>query len=408
MRFVLHSDLNNFYASVECLMRPEIRNKPVVVVGDEKKRHGIVLSKNQMAKAYHIRTGDEVWEVRQKVGKDLVCITANFDLYQAVSQQVKNIYRTYSDYVESFGIDEAWIDVSKIARNFAQAEEVAHLIRKEVLQKVGISVSIGVSFNKVFAKLGSDMKKPNAVTVITPENFKEKVWPLPVEDLLYVGHATKRAFEKAHINTIGDLANTELSYLKKVFGKNGVTLHTFANGADVGEVKKVMDPEKSFGNSTTCPRDLKTNEEVKAVLYILAENVMRRMRKRGWWCGEVSLYVKDDTLESNGWQKQLAYPTNLVKDVVCEAMKLFLQHYHWNHTVRAVGVRVSKLCTQPGQVNLFVNPMAMEKQLKVEQTVELLREKFYPNIIRRAVVAKDADFVELDVSSGGHGVMQKF
>ena len=229
-RFILHSDLNNFYASVESLYNPSIRNKPVVVVGDEEKRHGIVLAKNYLAKGYGVSTGDTVWQSRQKCGENLVCVPARLDLYLQISRIVKDIYREYSDRVESFGVDEAWIDISHLASNYDEAEKIANNIRVRVIAEVGLTVSIGVSFNKIFAKLGSDLKKPNAVVVITEDNFRDKIWDLSVSDLLYVGRATTKKFLKANILTIGDLAKTDRKYLKLTLGKMGETLYQFANG----------------------------------------------------------------------------------------------------------------------------------------------------------------------------------
>ena len=202
-RYILHSDLNNFYASVESLYNPSIRNKAVVVVGDEEKRHGIVLAKNYIAKSYNIATGDTVWEARQKCGEQLVVVPARFDLYLQVSKMVKDIYREYSDRVESFGVDEAWIDISHIAQNYEEAEKIANNIRVRVIAEIGLTVSIGISFNKIFAKLGSDMKKPNATVLISEENFRQKIWGLPVQELLYVGKATTKKFLKGNIKTIG-------------------------------------------------------------------------------------------------------------------------------------------------------------------------------------------------------------
>ena len=284
-RFILHSDLNNFYASVESLYNPSIRNKAVAVVGDEEKRHGIVLAKNYIAKSYGVKTGDTVWEARQKCREELVCVPARFELYLYISKIVKSIYREYSDRVESFGIDEAWIDISHLARNFEEAEKIANNIRCRIIAEVGLTVSVGVSFNKIFAKLGSDLKKPNATVVITKDNYKDKVWSVPVEELLYVGRATKKKFEKGNIKTIGDLANTDLKYLKLTLGKMGETLHRFANGEDCSEVSKVTDAEKikSFGNSTTCPIDLYNNEQVKSIIYMLAESVAERMKEKGFY-----------------------------------------------------------------------------------------------------------------------------
>ena len=212
-RYILHCDLNNFYASVESLFDVSVRNKPLVVVGDVEKRHGIVLAKNAIAKTKGVGTGDTVWEAKQKCGEDLVCKQARLGLYLEVSKLVKDIYREYSDRVESFGIDEAWIDISHLATTDEEAVKVADNIRSRVIAEVGLTISVGVSFNKVFAKLGSDLKKPNATVLISEKNFKEKIWNLPVKELLYVGRATYKKLEKANIRTIGELANTSDKYL---------------------------------------------------------------------------------------------------------------------------------------------------------------------------------------------------
>ena len=289
MRYIFHSDLNNFYASCECLYNPAIRNQPVVVVGDEEKRHGIVLSKNEIAKKKGVKTGFTVWEARNCCGEELVCVDVHFDRYQKLSKMVKDIYREYTDQVESFGIDEAWLDVTGVVHNFQEAETLAHTIRSRIVAELGLTVSIGVSYNKVFAKLGSDLKKPNAVTVITPDNYREKVWNLGVDNLLYVGKATYQKFQKYRIFTIGDLAGTDEKLLQSLIGKNGLMLKQFACGEDQQEVQLVTHREevKSIGISITFPRDLKTVEEVDQVLYQLAEHVAFRMRKKGLYAKEV-------------------------------------------------------------------------------------------------------------------------
>lgn len=402
MRYILHSDLNSFYASVECLYDPSIRNSPVVVVGDEEKRHGIVLSKNGLAKDYGILTGETVWSARQKSKNNLVCVPAKFELYSKVSKMVKDIYRTYSNQVESFGIDEAWIDITHLAKNFEDATEIAQEIRQKVVQEIGVTVSIGVSFNKVFAKLGSDLKKPDAVSVITPNNYKTLVWNLKAEELIYVGRATKKTLNRMGIKTIGELAKCDVNFLKRVLGKNGVTLHEFANGQDNSPVKAVSEREKSIGNSTTCPRDLKTDKEVETIIYILAENVVARLRKKGWWCEEVCLYIKESTLESFERQKKLNYPTNLTGEIAKECFELFKQHFNWQNTVRAVGVRVGKLCDPPRQYNFLVNENTIYKKGKLEETVEALRHRYGYNIIKRGNVLSDSDFVSLNPTEKQH------
>lgn len=403
-RFILHSDLNNFYASVESLYNPSIRNKAVVVVGDEEKRHGIVLAKNYMAKAYNIKTGDTVWEARQKYKGELVCLPARFELYLYISRLVKDIYREYSDRVESFGIDEAWIDISHLAQDFDQAEKIANNIRARIIAEIGLTVSIGVSFNKVFAKLGSDIKKPNAVTTITPQNYKDLIWGLPASDLLYVGRATTKKFEKAGIKTIGDLAMADRKYLKLTLGKMGQVLHDFANGLDNTEVTSIFKSEKikSFGNSTTCPIDLSTNEQVKSVIYLLAESVAERMKKKDAYASCVCLWVKDTNLQSFERQIALNNPTNVSLDIAQNAYKLFLEHYDWNLDVRALGVRVTNLCEGKIQDDIFHVGQNLEKQQNLENTIENLRSRFGYNIIRRANILENEDLATLNPTTETH------
>jgi len=384
-RYILHSDLNNFYASVESLYNPSIRNKPVVVVGDEDKRRGIVLAKNYIAKSYGISTGDTVWESRQKCREELICVPARLDLYLQISRMVKDIYREYSDRVESFGVDEAWIDISHLATSYEEAEQIANNIRVRVIAEIGLTVSIGVSFNKIFAKLGSDMKKPNAVVVITEDNYKDKVWTLPVSELLYVGRATTKKFIKANIRTIGDLANTDLRYLKLTLGKMGLTLWDFANGRDVSVVSSIKDSEKikSFGNSTTCPIDLCCNDQVKSVIYMLSESVAERMKKKNFYARGVSLWVKDTKLESFDRHMMLDNPTNVSEDIARSCYDLFKSSFDWSLDVRAIGVRVSHLTDGKIQYDLFKNGNNLEKKQNLENAIEQLRERFGYDIIRR-------------------------
>ena len=403
-RFILHSDLNNFYASVECLYNPSLRNKAVAVVGDQEKRHGIVLAKNYIAKNYGVKTGDTVWEAKQKCLEELVCVTANHERYYYVSKLVKDMYKEYTDRVESFGIDEAWLDVSDRVKTFEEAFKLAETIRTRVLTEFGLTVSIGVSFNKIFAKLGSDLKKPNATTLITPDNFKDLVWPLPVADLLYVGRATKEKFVKAGIKTIGDLANTPLQYLKSMLGKNGETLHVFACGEDKTEVKRWNDLEeiKSIGNSTTCPRNLKTNEEVRAVISVLSESVARRLRDKNLWAGTVCLSVKTDDLLTHDVMHKLEFPTNLAGVIADEAFNLF--KFDWNKTIRAVGVRVTNLSEKPLQYNLFNSEQTMQKKEKFETVVDSLRGRFGYDIIKRGSVLAIDDFDEINPEHVTHTI----
>lgn len=395
-RFILHSDLNNFYASVECLYNPSIRNKAVAVVGDEEKRHGIVLAKNGIAKKYGVKTGDTIWEAKQKCLEELVCVTANFERYYYVSGLVKEIYRQYTDRVESFGIDEAWIDVSDRVKTFDEAFKLAETIRKRVIEEVGVTVSVGVSYNKIFAKLGSDLKKPNATTLITPSNYKDLVWKLPVSDLLYVGRATTEKLNKAGIKTIGNLAETPVEILKSMLGKNGETLHVFANGNDATPVKKFneLDQIKSVGNSTTCPKDLTNNAEVRALICILSESVAKRLRDKNLWCGTVCLWVKTNDLKSFEVMHKLNYPTNLAGVIAEQVYALF--NFDWSQTIRAIGVRVTGLGEKPLQYNLFNNEQTMQKQERFESVVDNLRGRFGYNIIKRGSVCAISDFSKIN------------
>ena len=403
-RYILHCDLNNFYASVESLFDVSVRNKPLVVVGDVEKRHGIVLAKNAIAKTKGVGTGDTVWEAKQKCGEDLVCKQARLGLYLEVSKLVKDIYREYSDRVESFGIDEAWIDISHLATTDEEAVKVADNIRSRVIAEVGLTISVGVSFNKVFAKLGSDLKKPNATVLISEKNFKEKIWNLPVKELLYVGRATYKKLEKANIRTIGELANTSDKYLSLTLGKVGLELKSFASGKDTSAVASIADAEKikSFGNSTTCPVDLVDNSQVKSVIYVLSESVAERMRHKGYYGVTVSLWVKDNTLQSFERQVSLKSPTNVSSVIAEEAYKLFLEHYDWKLNVRAVGVRISGLTQGNIQCDIFSSVDKTIRNQNLDITIEKLRERFGYSIIKRGNIMTNEKLADLSPKEEKH------
>ena len=282
MRTILHSDLNNFYASVECRRRPELAGKPVIVCGSKEDRHGIVLAKNMLAKSCGVRTGDVIWEAKRKC-PGVVEIPADFPEYLRFSKKVRRIYERYTDRVEAFGIDECWLDVTESLSLFGSGREIAEEIRNSVKSELGVTVSVGVSYNKIFAKLASDLKKPDAVTVISAENYREVVWSLPAEELLYVGKATKRKLNGVGIYTIGDIARAEESFLLRRLGKWGSYLWRFANGLDDTEVVRVGEEEnvKSIGNSLTNYRDLENEEEVFTLIWLLADSVAMRLRESG-------------------------------------------------------------------------------------------------------------------------------
>ena len=237
-RAILHSDCNGFYASVECLHHPEIRNKPVAVSGDAENRHGIILAKNEIAKKYNIKTGEAIWQAKQKC-PDLITVPPHFDLYKRFSKMARRIYSEYTDKIEPFGLDEAWLDVTD--NKNMNGKEIALEINRRIKQELGITVSIGVSFNKIFAKFGSDYKKPDAITEITRENYRDIVWNCPAIDLLYVGRATGRKLESIGIYTIGDIATADVTLLRSYLGKWGDLIYGFANGYDSSTVAQMKE-----------------------------------------------------------------------------------------------------------------------------------------------------------------------
>lgn len=400
MRTILHSDLNNFYASVECLRRPEIREKPVVVVGSKEDRHGVVLAKNMIAKRAGVKTGDVYWEARQKCGNALVEVQADFAEYLKVSKEVRKIYEDYTDRIEAYGIDECWLDVTASLNLFGSGVQIANTIRERVKKEIGITVSVGVSWNKIFAKLGSDMKKPDAVTEITGENYRELVWKLPVEDLLYVGSATKQKLNKIGIKTIGQLAQSDEGLLVRKLGKWGSYLYTFANGRDAAPVTTVDEEEniKSIGNSLTVYRDLKDEEDVQMVIHLLADSVASRMREAGLpRARTVHLSVRASDL--SGYQKQgkLPRPCSNALEIGRKAFGLFREVYPWHNYVRGLGVSVSDFCFGAEQLDMFGSLEKDEKQRRLDAAVDKLRKKYGNKVIQSAIVYKDSKIRDTDV-----------
>ena len=391
MRTILHCDLNNFYASVECLYHPELRDKPVAVGGDVEERRGIILAKNMLAKQAGVKTGDAIWQAKQKCPK-LVCVLPDYRKYLRFSRLARNIYADYTDQIEAFGIDEAWLGLTGSTQLFGgDGVEVADTIRRRLREELGVTGSVGVSFNKIFAKLGSDMKKPDATTIITPENFREVVWPLPVEELLYVGRSTKTKLNNRAIFTIGDLARRDVKLLKLSLGVWGETLHNFANGLDQAPVALAGEESfvKSVGNSTTTPRDLVNDEDVKLIVFVLAESVAARLRKHGLKCRTVAIHVRNNELYSFERQGKLAGPSFLARDIAGRAMELFRQNYAWERPIRSIGVRGADLVSADGsfQLDLFERDAAEQEVL--ERTVDRLRERFGPYCIQRCALLLD-------------------
>ncbi len=401
MRKILHVDLNSFYASVECLLDDSLQGKPVAVSGAVSERHGVILAKNELAKKAGIKTGMTTFEAKRLI-PDLVVCETHFDKYVKYSKAVKSIFYEYTDQVESFGIDEAWLDVTKTKKLNGDAFLIADEIRNRVKNEIGLTVSIGVSFNKIFAKLGSDLKKPDAITVIDEDNFKEKIYNLPVENLLYVGRATKRKLNKLTIKTIGDLARFDESVLQLHLGKVGVMLKSYAMGLDNSPVKKYdeFDDYKSIGNSLTFYRDLESNLDVETLLILIAESVCSRMTDYGYkYARTITLVVTDNLLSTSIKMSKFVHPTNLPSEVSDKAMQLFKSTFNWTNRVRGLGISLSDF-TNEEQLSFDFDVKNHERKETLEKTVENIRKRFGRSAISRAVVLREEKFQELDIKYG--------
>ena len=401
-RSVLHCDANKFYASVECLYHPEIRDKPVVVGGSEETRHGIVLTGNEKAKKlYGIKTGMSLADARLLCPK-LIVMPPDYPRYIRFSKMLRRIYSDYTDMIEPFGLDECWLDVTGSRLLFGTPEEIAEDIRKRVKFELGITVSVGVSWNKIFAKLGSDYKKPDAVTVINKDNYKEIVYPLPASDLLMVGPATTRKLKNHGIYTIGELADAPPEMLAAFLGKMGYVLHSFANGyenAPVG-VSGSTPLIKSVGNGITAPRDLMNEEDIKSVQYVLAESVARRLREQGLKGRVVSIGIRDKNLFSFTRQSKLSSATNDTRKLQSTALKLFNSNYSFETMppVRALTVSVSELCDENDsfQLDMFEDNELAERLDRLNHAVDGLKNRFGSDCVRQAFLLKDEKLTGFD------------
>jgi DNA polymerase-4 len=391
-KIILHSDLNNFYASVECLNNPKLRNKFVAVCGSQEERHGIVLAKNQRAKMMGVQTGEAIWQAKQKC-PDLVIVPPNFDEYLKYSRLVREVYYQYTDLIEPFGMDECWLDVTGSTGLFGDGSQIAHKIRECVKKEIGLTVSVGVSFNKIFAKLGSDIKKPDAVTCIEKDSFKERVWNLPASNLLGVGRATAARLGKYNIKTIGELANTNPKYLKNWFGVNGVKLWRYANGFDDSRVAPFdyKSPIKSIGHGITCVADLVNDYEVWRVMLELTQDISRKLRANELLAGGVSIAVKDNTLFYKEYQCKMNIPTHSTMEIAKEAFNLFQKNYNWQNNIRAVTVRVINLVSEhmPRQISLLSDETKRDKTEKIESAMEKIRERFGKQAVTYACLLGD-------------------
>ena len=390
-RVILHSDLNNFYASVELLSHPELKGRPVAVAGDVEARHGIVLAKNYEAKARGVQTAEALWQAKQKC-PDIVFLPPHFELYEQYSHAAREIYYDYTDMIEPFGLDECWLDVTGSLGIYGDGKRIADDIRKRMKKELGLTVSVGVSFNKIFAKLGSDMKKPDATTTITEEDFRDKIWGLPASDLLFVGSKTDKKLKTFGIRTIGDLATTDPCLLKCLFGKNGLSLYEAANGRDSSPVSLFgsSPPPKSIGNSTTPPRDLVSENDVDIILYQLCENVSMRMRREGVVCRTVQVSVRYSDLSTLERQMKPDYPNRTARSLFMSAKSLMKKHRLTDEPIRSLGVRATDLLrSDTEQLSFSPDIMAIQREETLEGVVDGLRKRFGSPALRRGIMFTD-------------------
>lgn len=413
-RVILHSDMNNCYASIELLHHPELRGKPLAVGGDPEARHGIVLAKDQLAKKAGVKTGMALWQARE-VCPEIQFVPPHMDLYLRFSRLAHEIYGEYTDKQEAFGVDESWLDVTDSCSLKGDGMTIATEISRRIKFELGITVSIGVSWNKIFAKLGSDYKKPDAITEISRDNYRRIVWPLPAEDLLFVGPATKRKLYDYGIRTIGHLAEADPGILSRRFGKAAYILHVFANGEDQTPVSRenTSAPIKSVGNSTTTPRDLVNESDVAIIVYLLAESVAARLRENHFKGDVVEISVRDKDLYSFTRQHKILMPTNITSEIAAAAMKLFRENYKWEKPIRSIGVRVSDLVLEdcPVQLDLFISQEQREKQHQVDVAVDAIRRRFGFYAIQRGLMYTDRKLAALNAKEDNvvhpHGYMER-
>lgn len=391
-RVILHSDMNSFYASVEIMLNPSLKGKAVAVCGNTEERHGIILAKSDPAKKCGVKTGMAAWEA-ERLCRDIILVPPQYDEYLKYSKLAREIYSDYTDMIEPYGMDECWLDVTGSDRLFGSGEEIAHKIRRRIKEELNLTVSVGVSFNKVFAKLASDMKKPDAVNVIDTENFREKVWKLPAQDLLYVGRATGEKLRKLGIHTIGDIAETEERVLKGFLGVNGIYLKKYAMGLDDSPVTDMYSCPliKSVGHGITCVSDLNTDYEVWKVMLELSQDIGYRLRKYDLKAGGVQLSIRNRNLRFHQFQGMLDICTQSPSVIASKGMEIFKGNYDWNIPVRAVGIRAIKLSDKDSfeQLSIFCDGNSLEKINNRDLCIEKIRSRFGRSAIKNAVLMGD-------------------
>lgn len=364
-RSILHCDMNAFYASVERLYDPALSGVPMAVCGDESLRHGIVLAKSEEAKRCGVKTGDAIWQAKEKC-PEIRIVLPHFERYTKYSRLAKKIYLEYTDLVEPFGLDECWLDLTSSRLAFGSGKKIGEEIRARIKAELGLTISVGVSFNKVFAKLGSDLKKPDALTEITKENFESLVWPLPVEVLLGVGRKTAERLHRFGIHTVGSLAGADSKLLQLLFGKIGLDLKQSALGRDLSPVltADLEPPMKSVGHGTTVPRDLETEDQIWNLILLLSQEIGQKLRFYGKKALGVAIECKDKNFFTKGFQRRLSAPTDHTMTIAREAFSLFRERYRFTEPVRSVTVRAIDLIrSEAEQLSIFTQKENLRGQV---------------------------------------------
>lgn len=379
MKTILHSDVNNFFASVECATRPELKDKPVAVTGNPDKRNGIILAKNEIAKKFGVKTGEAIWEAKLKC-QDLVCLPPHYDVYEKISKKLHEIYLDYTDFVEPLGLDECWLDVTNSLTYLKKSgKEIADEIRERVKEEFQITVSVGVSFSKIFAKLGSDMKKPDATTVIPYEKFKEMTYKLPLSTIVGIGGKLERRFQNMNILTIGDFSNLDEDIVKSIMGKTGVELRLKLRGELVENVANyfALTPPKSIGNGTTTIIDIEKRNDVCKVIAFLCEKIAMRMAKGGFEGKTISVTVKTKELKKFRHAKTFS-PMKSYEKIYENTMQLLDSYWNYDKKIRALRVRVSNLSSTEKQKQLS---MFDDDKIKLTESVEEIKNRYGKNKI---------------------------
>lgn len=385
-RIILHCDLNNFFASVSLLFNPTLKDLPVAVCGDKENRHGIILAKNEIAKSYGVKTAEPIFEAQRKC-PNLVMLPPSYDKYKEYSKKAYQIYQRYTDMIEPFGIDECWLDVTGSTVLFGSGKEIAYKIKEDIKNELGITASVGVSFNKIFAKLGSDMKKPDAVTVINRENFKEKIWCLPISDLLFVGKKTCEKLASNGIHTIGDVTFCDDSTLQRLLGKNGIELKNYALGNDFSPVCTPTndDKPKSIGRSTTTAKDFTDNSQVWKAFLEFAEEICESLRKNKLFASGVQVHIRTASLKVSEFSHTGTTSTNVAITLAKWGFELFEKNYTFGEPLRSVGLRAIGLKNDhtANQLDIFGNTDDDIKLEKIEDSIYSVRQKFGNDSLKR-------------------------